>query len=102
MGILGIHHPLAAFLLVLLLGALLADQLKILNEGVHLFLSCLLVALNVGNHHVDALLCLLELVSLGLLHVLFNGFSSLHTEIVLDNIYVFIYLCDFLIRIDES
>lgn len=102
MGILSIDHPLAAFLLVLLLGALLADQLEILNKGVHLFLSCLLVALDVGNHHVNTLLRLLELVCLGLFHVLLDGFSSLHTEIVLDNVDVFVDLGDFLIRINES
>lgn len=102
MGILGIYHPLATFLLVLLLGALLADELKIVHEGVHLFLSCLLVVLDVGNHHINTLLSLLKLVSLRFLHVLFDGFGSLHTEIVFDNIYVFINLSDLLIRINES
>lgn len=102
MGILSIDHPLAAFLLVLLLGALLTDQLQILHKGVHLFLSCLLVALDVGNHHIDTLLSLLELVCLGLLHVLLDSLGSLNTKVVFNNIYVLVDLSDFLIRIDES
>lgn len=101
-GVLGIHHPFPALLLVALLRALLLDELQILHQTLHLLLTRLLVALDMVDHRVDALLGLLELAGLSAFHVLLDGLCGLHSQVVFNHVHVFVYLSDLLVGVDEG
>jgi hypothetical protein len=101
-GILSIYHPFPALLLVGLLGALLLDEVEIVDQTLHLVLPRSLVLLDVLDHDVDSLLGLFELVFFGFFHVEFDCFGSFHSQIVLDHIDVFVDFGDLLVGVDES
>lgn len=101
-SILGTNHILLTLLLVLLFGAFLSDLLEIVNKALHFVLSDLLVGLDIVDHQVDSLLGLFELVLLCLFHILLNGLSGLHTEVVLDHVDVLVDFRYFLVGVNEG
>ena len=102
MSILGADHILLSLLLVLLLGALFSDLLKVVDQTLHFVFADLFVGLDVVDHHVDSVLSLFELVLLCLFHVLLDGFGGLHAKVVLNYIHVFVDLSYFFVGIDEG
>ena len=102
MGVFSIDHPFTTFLLVLLLRTFLPDLLKILNQNLHLILSCFLVRLDVINHQIDTLLGLLIFVSFSLFHVFLNGLRCFDSEIVFNDIHIFIDLSYLFVGIYQS
>ena len=101
-GVLGIHHPFPALLLVALLRALLLDELQVLHQALHFFLTGLLVALDVVDHNINTLLGLLELVSFSAFHVLLDCLCSLHSKVVFNDVYVLVNLSNLLVGVDEG
>lgn len=59
------------------------------------------MVLNVADHIVDSLLSFFILVVIRFMHVFLDCFSSLHSEMVFDDIDVFVYLWNLFIFVQK-
>jgi hypothetical protein len=76
--------------------------LQVRNQAFHLLLSGFLVGLDVVDHLINTYLSFLVLIPLCFLHILLDRFSSNDSQMILNDINIFIDFGDFLKLIQQG